>query len=270
MFQSQYDSVQVATHAINLVWHAKINDKASGVDISRAKCMLVMLMLFVPMGRKDLFSLSTLHPSRLLTDIQNKRHFESLLKDLKSNVPDSTIFLHKVSKKEAPTYYDVIKNPMDLGTMNKKLPLYDTKTFCDDLDLIWENCFYFNRGSPFFVGCAERMKARADSLKSFYFGNEDVIQWTQFREFRRARRIGKQRRADAILSGVSYGQDELCTQIQPDILSRGIVRIYIARILRKNGFSTCTKCTLDILADVFIFYIQKRIAAFLSIEPREW
>lgn len=228
-----------------------------------------MLLLFVPMRKKDLFSLSTLPPSQILTDIQNKRHFESLLKDLKNNVPDSTIFLNKVSKKEAPTYYDVIKNPMDLGTMNKKLPLYDTRSFCDDLDLIWENCFYFNRDSPFFVGCAERMKAKADSLKSFYFGDEDAIQWKQFREFTRTRRIGKQGRAKSLPADVSCIQDRRYTEIQSDILLQTIVRVYVARILRTSGFRSCTKSTLDILADVFIFYTLKRVAALLSTKSRE-
>lgn len=227
---------------------------------------LVRVLLFVPMRRKGLFSLSTLPPSQLLTDIQNKCYLESLLRDLKNNTPDSTIFLYKVSKKEAPTYYDVIKNPMDLGTMNKKLPLYDTKSFCDDLDLIWENCFYFNRDSPFFIGCAERMKAKADSLKSFYFGDEETVQWTQFREFVRACRIRRGGRAGAKHVSAPCGSEELHATIQHDVVSRSITRVFIVRVLKVSGFSSCTKNTLDILTDVFIFYTLKRIASLFSVE----
>lgn len=219
------------------------------------------------MRRKDLFSLSMLPRSQLLTNIQNKCHFGSLLGDLRNNVPDSTIFLHKVSKKDAPTYYDVIKNPMDLGTMNKKLPLYDTRSFCDDLDLIWENCLYFNKDSPFFVGCARRMKAKTESLKDFYFGNEDVVQWTQFREFTKTHWIGRGRRVAAQHANVSCGSEVLHTVIQRDIVSRSVIKVFIARVLKTSGFNSCSKNTLDILVDVFIFYTLKRVAAFFSIEP---
>ena len=56
-------------------------------------------------------------------------------------------FLTKVAKREAPDYYDVIKNPMDLGTMlrNVKSGRYKSKAqFMRDLDLIWDNCLTYN------------------------------------------------------------------------------------------------------------------------------
>ncbi|RKP34890.1 Bromodomain-containing protein, partial [Dimargaris cristalligena] len=56
-------------------------------------------------------------------------------------------FLVKVSRRDAPDYYEVIKYPMDLGTMSKKLKnlQYPSKAaFVHDLDLIYKNCFTYN------------------------------------------------------------------------------------------------------------------------------
>lgn len=72
----------------------------------------------------------------------------------------SFAFLNKVRKAEAPNYYDgasyaaeraligaVIKRPMDLGTVLKKVKAQsykDKKDFAADLDLIWSNCMEYN------------------------------------------------------------------------------------------------------------------------------
>ena len=45
-------------------------------------------------------------------------------------------------------YYDVIPNPMDLSTVKKKIPNYQTiEFFLEDLQLIWENCKKYNKES---------------------------------------------------------------------------------------------------------------------------
>ena len=88
---------------------------------------------------------------------------EKVLSELKGHTEHSTHFLNKVNKKEAPDYGNsksladrrmlsaniniVIKHPMDLGTMTKKLKNYSYKSkqdFTDDLDLIWANCLRYN------------------------------------------------------------------------------------------------------------------------------
>ncbi|KAI7863084.1 hypothetical protein BDF14DRAFT_1847660 [Spinellus fusiger] len=72
---------------------------------------------------------------------------EKVLNDLKNYTEHSTPFLNKVSKREAPDYFDVIKRPMDLGTVAKKLKLLNYKSkkeFSDDLYLIYENCLIYN------------------------------------------------------------------------------------------------------------------------------
>lgn len=76
----------------------------------------------------------------------------------------STAFLARVRKSDAVDYYEsrlgiaqiltgltilrpVIKHPMDLGTVLKKVKAQqykDKKAFKADLDLIWDNCLLYN------------------------------------------------------------------------------------------------------------------------------
>ncbi|PHH64458.1 hypothetical protein CDD81_4533 [Ophiocordyceps australis] len=73
---------------------------------------------------------------------------EKVLTELKAHTEYSTPFLTRVNKRDAPDYYNFIKNPMDLGTMTKKLKsfTYKSKTdFVTDLNLIWDNCLKYNQ-----------------------------------------------------------------------------------------------------------------------------
>ena len=72
---------------------------------------------------------------------------ERVLQELKAMTDYSSPFLQKVNKREAPDYYSVIKHPMDIGTMQKKLKALQFKSkkdFVDDLYLIWTNCLKYN------------------------------------------------------------------------------------------------------------------------------
>jgi hypothetical protein len=56
-------------------------------------------------------------------------------------------FLKPVSAKEAPTYHEVIKEPMDLQTLAKNLEglkYWSKAEFEKDLNLIFTNCYTFN------------------------------------------------------------------------------------------------------------------------------
>ena len=71
---------------------------------------------------------------------------EKVLMELKAG-EHANPFLQRVNKREAPDYYNVIKQPMDIGTMMKKLKqlVYKSKKeFVDDLMLIWANCLKYN------------------------------------------------------------------------------------------------------------------------------
>ncbi|KAH9410896.1 bromodomain-containing protein [Ordospora pajunii] len=86
-----------------------------------------------------------------------------ILNALKS-CEESKIFLSRVTKREAPDYYEVIKRPMDLSIVQKKIGKYNTfEEFKDDLDLIWSNCLEYNQ-AKYYRECALKM---ADVVSSF-------------------------------------------------------------------------------------------------------
>ncbi|KAI9885230.1 MAG: hypothetical protein M1823_002969 [Watsoniomyces obsoletus] len=72
---------------------------------------------------------------------------EKVLSELKALTEHSQPFLTRVNKRDAPDYYNIIKHPMDLGTMTKKLKGHSYKSkqdFVDDLNIIWANCLKYN------------------------------------------------------------------------------------------------------------------------------
>lgn len=111
---------------------------------------------------------------------------EKVLSELKAHTEYSTPFLTKVSKRDAPDYYSgrfgaggrsirvstdrlaVIKQPMDLGTMTKKLKQLQYKSKADfvaDLNLIWDNCLRYNQNlSNHLPRLANGMRREADKL----------------------------------------------------------------------------------------------------------
>ncbi|XP_059473647.1 ATPase family AAA domain-containing protein 2-like [Neocloeon triangulifer] len=58
-----------------------------------------------------------------------------------------SIFMNPVDEEEAPDYYDIIKNPMDLSTIRENIDkhLYNSaEDFLKDVDLISQNCLEYN------------------------------------------------------------------------------------------------------------------------------
>ncbi|KAK2770684.1 Transcriptional activator spt7 [Onygenales sp. PD_12] len=79
---------------------------------------------------------------------------EKVLSELKAMTEHSAAFLTRVNKREAPDYYNIIKRPMDLGTMTKKLKAVQYKSkqeFVEDLNLIWANCLKYNANPEHFL-----------------------------------------------------------------------------------------------------------------------
>ncbi|CAN9314716.1 unnamed protein product [Alternaria alternata] len=92
---------------------------------------------------------------------------EKVLMELKAN-EHAHPFLQRVNKREAPDYYNVIKHPMDIGTMMKKLKQLQYKSkkeFVEDLMLIWSNCLKYNADpSHFLRKKALHMKKETEKL----------------------------------------------------------------------------------------------------------
>ncbi|KAK5952578.1 Transcriptional activator spt7 [Knufia fluminis] len=75
---------------------------------------------------------------------------EKVLNELKAQTEHSGPFLQPVKKKDAPDYHVIIKAPIDLGTMTKKLKQFAYKSkqdFVDDLHMTWTNCLKYNSAS---------------------------------------------------------------------------------------------------------------------------
>lgn len=144
-------------------------------------------------------------------------------------------FLQRVNKREAPDYYSVIKQPMDIGTMMKKLKQLQYKSkkeFVDDLMLIWSNCLKYNADPAHFLRKkALYMKKETEKLVPLI---PDIVVRDRAEVEAEERRM---RNADADADGAEDSDDE------PIMASRG----------RKapgkggKGTSTARKAPPDIL-----------------------
>ena len=116
----------------------------------------------------DTYSCPSCDPSSMVNYCNQKRldskdvHFlKMLLKELKSN-KNSRPFLNPVDASLVPDYYKVIKKPMDLSTIEKKLEssCYSTlASFIGDVTLICDNCRYFNDDKSSFTTCANLLES---------------------------------------------------------------------------------------------------------------
>lgn len=87
------------------------------------------------------------------------------------NHPSNWPFLQPVNREEVPDYYDVIKEPMDLSTMEVKLEndVYESMDdFIYDCKLIFNNCRQYNGENTTFYKNANKLeKAVIAKLKDF-------------------------------------------------------------------------------------------------------
>ncbi|KAK9460836.1 uncharacterized protein V1516DRAFT_677792 [Lipomyces oligophaga] len=136
--------------------------KLSQVNFGAANLSLKHLLSVIDEKRQGL-SISDLELRNLISDVRKNRSkwaseervgqeelyeaAEKVVLELRAFTEHSTAFLNRVNKRDAPNYFNVIKNPMDLSTVMKKLKLFQYRSkqeFVDDLMLIWNNCFEFN------------------------------------------------------------------------------------------------------------------------------
>ncbi|CAE6388165.1 unnamed protein product [Rhizoctonia solani] len=107
-------------------------------------------------SRRHKLSVSDVELDQLLSEVKDARDvkgpeqftdsLDKVLHDLKS-LPEAHAFLKPVTRADAPDYHLVIKHPMDLATMAKKVRTkqYRNKAeFIADLNLIWDNCLTYN------------------------------------------------------------------------------------------------------------------------------
>ena len=79
------------------------------------------------------------------------------MQDFKPSYP----FLKPVDPKEVPDYYDIVKKPMDMTTMERKLfagAYGSPKELVMDLQLIYNNCHKYNKEDSIYVRAAKEME----------------------------------------------------------------------------------------------------------------
>ena len=105
-------------------------------------------------------------------DLKMHDSWEKIAKKLMNTLwkhRDADLFHKPVDPEELniPDYFNIIKNPMDFSTIKKKLSNYsytNLKEFCDDMGLVFENCYTYNgRKTPIGDMCT-RVKKEYEKL----------------------------------------------------------------------------------------------------------
>lgn len=101
---------------------------------------------------------------------QKPRNFfsgmQQVVKLLNKN-PDSELFRFPVDSSQIPQYYQLIKHPMDLQTIQKKIKTRKYATFAEfqaDVQLIWSNCKEFNKEGSDIYKLADKLEKESKKL----------------------------------------------------------------------------------------------------------
>lgn len=159
------------------------NANNSGMDFAFATGSSLKHLLSTIQQKRDKIPLNDYELRNLFMDVKKNRGkwanderigqeelydaCEKVVTELRSYTEHSTPFLNKVSKREAPNYGLIIKKPMDLNTVMKKLKnlQYNSKQeFVDDIMLIWSNCLTYNADPKHFLR-AHAIAMQKKSLK---------------------------------------------------------------------------------------------------------
>nr|XP_018899978.1 PREDICTED: transcription initiation factor TFIID subunit 1-like [Bemisia tabaci] len=97
--------------------------------------------------------------------------FESIISTKLKTLHDAWPFLKPVNKKQIKDYYDVIKQPMDLETIAKKVSAHKYHSryeFLHDIELILKNCVIYNGKESSYSKQAENLvKVTKEALESY-------------------------------------------------------------------------------------------------------
>eukprot|EP00887_Chlorella_sp_A99_P005831 scaffold1.g5831.t1 len=144
---------------------------------------------------------------RLLKREEQRRRMEAIwqtclkiIQELLKNSNTKTYFGEPVKVEYVPNYYQIIKNPMDLGTIKSKLErrkYTDVYQFRDDVRLVFNNCRQYNPPGNF---AANRFEQKWVQL---------AVEHTWESEIRRQELEEKQLAADTIPSKLAEVDQEL-------------------------------------------------------------
>lgn len=142
-----YNNVDKALYDVRLIWDncKKFNDSTSEIWKAADRLSmyfedLVKTLLGLEYSKENVQMVDTKSdPSTLLEPM--RIIIGHLLKK-----SDSKDFLYPVDRKQYPLYYDVIRSPMDLSTVQNRLNPYKlVDEALSDIRLVWDNCRKFNQ-----------------------------------------------------------------------------------------------------------------------------
>ena len=105
-------------------------------------------------------------------DLKMNDCWEKIAKKLMNTLwkhKDAELFHKPVDPEELniPDYFNIIKNPMDFSTIKKKLAnctYTNLKEFCNDMGLVFENCYTYNGRKTMIGDMCTRVKKEYDKL----------------------------------------------------------------------------------------------------------
>ena len=105
-------------------------------------------------------------------DLKMHDSWEKIAKKLMNTLwkhRDADLFHKPVDPEELniPDYFNIIKNPMDFSTIKKKLSNYsytNLKEFCNDMGLVFENCYTYNGRKTMIGDMCTRVKKEYEKL----------------------------------------------------------------------------------------------------------
>ena len=76
-------------------------------------------------------------------------------------------FLDAVNREEVPDYYDIIKDPIDIKSIDKKLSqgqYLNKESFIKDVNRIFDNARQYNQPDTVYYRCADELEAYIDTF----------------------------------------------------------------------------------------------------------
>ncbi|EJD53604.1 hypothetical protein AURDEDRAFT_110416 [Auricularia subglabra TFB-10046 SS5] len=133
------------------------------------------------MDTADEYEVST--PVRRMADSDAQKQFQKFITVLHSEISGhrtGNIFHRPVTKAEAPDYYDIVKRPMDLGTIKRRFTksneISNPIEYQRDLNLMFCNSLMYNRPNSDLHEMARNMMVDCEKAVQEFFQAHDVLQ----------------------------------------------------------------------------------------------
>lgn len=132
-------------------------------DLERARLLIELIK------KREKLKMSSLNKAKQIC-ILKMNPFMVFLRDVLHDLhklDTMGIFQRPVTDKEAPMYSTIIKTPMDLGTMAKKVDNLRYSSFAEfefDVDLIAKNCMHYNGAATIFYKIGKDLQMKATPI----------------------------------------------------------------------------------------------------------